>query len=234
MSCITAQFLAPEGCLFETGYADEEDVLPLPPIKVLQNRFFKKALRPEVSGFVGTVLDESYTKTYSVGARLGFFFNEWVGFDYTYAYFDVEDSADLQALKSFEVYVCNSSSGVDGELQKCQLTPSHVRLGSLHALTGTVAPIYGKINLFDSMILYSDIYFTAGSGLLDTSQGEKIPIILGLGQRFYFANRYSVRIDGVDHIFQQERENQQGGKSVKKVSTKHAWVVSLGLSAFLW
>lgn len=208
----------------ERARADDEEVLPLPPVKVLQNRFFKKALRPEVSGFVGSALNESYTRTFAIGARLGFFFNEWVGLDYTFTQFEVEDSADLKALRAIVVYS-------DAEkAERTRIEPAFVSLDSLHAFTGTLAPVYGKINLFDAMILYSDIYFSAGAGLLQTSQGEKIPLILGVGQRFYFAKRYNVRIDAWDHVFEQERENL----GEKKVSTKHAWVVSLGLSAFLW
>ncbi len=206
--------------LAQDGKRDE--VLPPPPVKVLQNRFFKKALRPEVSGYLGTALNEAYTKTFALGARLGFFFNEWIGADYTFTHFDVENSADLKALRSIRVF--------DDEQKLTTIEPSFVSLNSLHALTATVAPIYGKINLFDFMILYSDIYFSAGSGLLSTSQGDKVPLILGVGQRFYFAKRFNARIDAWDHVFEQERENL--GEKTK--STKHAWVISFGLSAFLW
>lgn len=224
MICALLAYATLSMLLPQRALADDEEVLPLPPVKVLQNRFFKKALRPEVSGFVGAALNESYTRTFAVGARLGFFFNEWVGVDYTFTQFEVEDSADLKALRSIIVYS-------DAEkAERTRIEPAFVSLESLHALTGTLAPVYGKINLFDAMILYSDIYFSAGVGLLQTSQGEKFPLIFGVGQRFYFAKRYNLRIDAWDNAFEQERENL----GEKKVSTKHAWVVSLGLSAFLW
>ena len=80
------------------------------------------------------------------------------------------------------------------------------------------------------MILYSDIYFSAGSGILETHQGSKKPLILGVGQRFYFAKRFNLRIDAQDQIFQQVRENL----GQEKKSIKHAWTVSAGLSVFLW
>ena len=93
-----------------------------------------------------------------------------------------------------------------------------------------MAPIYGKINLFDLLILYSDIYVSAGLGSLQTNQGSKTPFIFGVGQRFYFAKRFNVRIDAWDHVFEQERENL----GAKKKSIKHAWTVTLGASVFLW
>lgn len=203
--------------------ADDEEVLPPPPVKVLQNRFFYKALRPEVSVFAGTILNESYTKTSILGARLGFFVNEWLGFDYSFASFQVEDSADREALREIKVYKQDSS-------ERIAISPSFVSLEHVHALTATLVPVYGKINLFDMLILYSDIYTSAGLGLLQTNQGEKVPFIVGVGQRFYFAERFNVRIDAWDHVFEQERENL----GTKKKSIKHAWSVALGASVFLW
>jgi outer membrane beta-barrel protein len=203
--------------------ADEPEILPPAPVKVLQNRFFNKALRPEFSLFVGRVLNESYTESTSLGLRLGFFFSEWIGVDYSYATFQVDDSADREALRGIEVYKRDSA-------ERLAIDPSFVSLKSLNALMLTVAPIYGKVNVFDWVIFYSDIYFSAGVGALETNQGSKTPVIFGLGQRFYFAQRFNVRIDAWDHVFQQERENL----GTKKKSIKHAWTVALGASVFLW
>jgi outer membrane beta-barrel protein len=204
--------------------AANEELLPPPPVKVLQNRFFNKALRPEFSVFAGTLLSESYTETTSFGLRAGFFFTEWVGLDYAYTTFQVSDSPDLEALRNIEVY--NNKP----KQERVLIEPSYVSLKTLHSLLATLAPIYGKINVFDLMILYSDIYFSAGTGLLETNQGSKKPLILGVGQRFYFAKRFNLRIDAQDHIFQQVRENL----GEQKKSIKHAWTISCGLSVFLW
>lgn len=204
--------------------AANDELLPPPPVKVLQNRFFNKALRPEFSIFAGTLLSESYTQTTSFGLRGGFFFTEWVGIDYAYTTFQVSDSPDLEALRNIEVY--NNKT----KPERVLIEPSYVSLKTLHSLLATLAPIYGKINVFDQLILYSDIYFSAGAGLLETNQGSKKPLILGVGQRFYFAKRFNLRIDAQDQIFQQVRENL----GEQKKSIKHAWTVSCGLSVFLW
>jgi hypothetical protein len=145
---------------------ESQTVLPPPPVKVLQNRFFNKALRPEVSIFAGTVLSEAYTDSSLLGARFGFFVNEWVGAEYTFASFQVQDSADREALRKIEVYqkkdqVSNSGDCAE-DFCKSTISPSYVSLEQLHAFTATLAPIYGKINLFDQLILYSDIYASAG------------------------------------------------------------------------
>lgn len=200
-----------------------DDSLPEKPPMVLQNRFFLKTLRPEVSVFGGQLLNESYSRTWMFGARTGLFLTEAIGAEYSFETYQPSDSDDLKALRSLRY--CNDAG------TKCtRPEPSFVRLERAHMATATFAPIYGKVNLLDWFILYSDIYANVGAGLLDTSQGSKIAGVIGFGQRLYFAKSYNVRIDAVDHIFQEERENL----GTKKESVRNAWTVSLGVSAFLW
>lgn len=196
------------------------------PVRVLQNRYFLKALRPEVSVFGGTVLNESYSNTYAVGARAGIFVTEYLGLEYTYSVYNAQDSADLKAINGLEY--CPPTGCVNNEVKS--LEPSFIRLKSAHTGLLTFAPIYSKISLFSQFILYSDICFSAGAASLNTSQGAKTAAVIGIGQRFYFAKSFNLRIDATDHIFKETRVNK--GENV--TSTRHAWVVSLGASAFLW
>lgn len=196
------------------------------PVRVLQNRYFLKALRPEVSAFGGTVLNESYSNTYVVGARAGLFVTEYLGLEYAYSVFNAKDSADLKAINGLEY--CPPTGCVNNEVKS--LEPSFVRLKSSHTGLLTFAPIYSKISLFSQFILYSDICFSAGAARINTSQGQKTAAVFGIGQRFYFAKSFNLRLDATDHVFKETRINK--GENV--TSTRHAWVVSLGASAFLW
>lgn len=223
VACLVLFFVHQGSAYAQERPTDEQEILPPPPVLVLQNRFFKKALRPEVSFFGGTILNEAYSKTTMVGGRFGLFFNEWVGLDYSFTDFQVEDSTDLKALRAIEVYE-------KGTTNRTLVEPSFVTLKQQHSFTATLAPIYGKVNLFDFLILYSDIYFSAGFGILETSQGSKNPLILGVGQRFYFAKRFNIRIDAWDNIFEQVRNNL----GIETKSTKHEWTVAFGASVFLW
>lgn len=193
------------------------------PVRVLQNRYFLKALRPEVSIFGGSVLNESYSNTYAFGARAGLFVTEYLGLEYAYTVFSAKDSADLKAISSIEY--CSDVQCTEKKI----LEPSFVRLKSSHAGLVTFAPIYSKISLFSQLILYSDICFSAGAARINTSQGTKTATVLGVGQRFYFAKSFNIRIDATDHIFKETRINK--GEEVD--STRHAWLISLGASAFL-
>jgi outer membrane beta-barrel protein len=194
---------------------------------VLQNRFFLKKMRPEVNLFGGQVLNEPYSQTWMLGGRAGVFLTETLGAEYTFTSFSAKDSEDLKALR--KIKYCKDQKVAGAQCVLTNTEPSFVRLKGGHTLTGTFAPIYGKVNLMEGYILYSDIYANIGAGILSTSQGSKNAFVVGFGQRLYFAESFNVRIDAVDHIFQEERDNL--GKTQK--STRHAWTVSLGVSAFL-
>lgn len=207
--------------------------LPNSGVRVLQNRYFLKAMRPELNVFAGSVLNESYSRTIASGVRAGVFFTEALGVEYSFNYFSPSDSADLSALKKIE-YCTITANGNRSECKK--VVPSFVRLTSSHGLVGTFAPIYGKVNLLDWSIVYSDIYLMAGYGLLawqrpsDGENGTNNSAQFGIGQRFYFAKSFNVRFDAIDHLFYEERENL----GQKSTSLRHAWSVTVGFSAFLW
>ncbi|MEN9827345.1 MAG: hypothetical protein RI953_3090 [Pseudomonadota bacterium] len=187
---------------------------------VLQNRFFTKQLRLETGVSAGTILNESYSSTSSFGGRLGLFLSEKVGIEYNYAAFKAADSPDLQALRKQEVCVA---------LECRSIEPSFIRLTKAHQLQVVTAPIYGKINLFDWLILYSDLTLSAGAARVETSQGQKWAVTPGIGQRFYFSRSFSLRVDATDIYLKQSVTNGETTVS----NWRHNWVAQFGLSAFL-
>lgn len=187
---------------------------------VLQNRFFTKQLRLETGVSAGTILNESYSNTSSFGGRVGLFLSEKIGVEYNYAKFKAADSPDLLALRKQEVCVA---------LECRSIEPSYIRLSKSHQLQLVTAPIYGKINLFDWLILYSDLTLSAGAARVETTQGQKWALTPGIGQRFYFSRSFSLRIDATDVFLRQTVSNGETSLS----SWRHNWVAQFGLSAFL-
>jgi hypothetical protein len=193
----------------KTDSSESKDALTEKPPMVLQNRYFLKALRPELNVFGGSVQNEAYSKTWAAGGRLAMFFTETLGAEYAFTKFISADSADLKALQKLSY--CN-----DKKTKCTSPEPSFNRLTQSHDFSVTFAPIYGKVNFMDLGIVYSDIYANLGFSLV--------------GQRFYFAKSYNIRIDGQDKIFAETRENL--GKTSTKI--RNALVLSIGFSAFLW
>lgn len=191
-------------------------------VKVLQSRHFKKALRPEFGLIAGNIRDEAYLKTYTHGLRFGLFFNEWVGIDLQYQTTTVKDSEDRRALNKMQYRKKDPLPGEEDMLVSPdpEVNPVH----KIADINFVGAPFYGKLNLTDAMIVYFDLYLTAGVSSVDTDQGQKTAYNIGIGERFYFTDSLSFRIDFRDRIYKEKRSGQD--------TTKELITIDFGLSYF--
>lgn len=200
------------------------------PMTVLQNRYFLKAWRPEVGFLVGQVLDEAYLSTQVVGVRSSLFFNEWLGAEVQSVKTVVRDSEDRRALNGlkYRPYEEGETSGdAVPETEDTIVTPDP-EVNALHSMTDVnaiAAPFYGKLNVLNKWILYTDIYLAAGWSRVETDQGDKGAAVLGIGERFYVGKSWSFRIDFRDRMFSETRSGQP--------TRKNAYTVDLGASWFL-
>lgn len=196
------------------------------PVSVLQNRFFLKSMRPEAGVIMGTFLNEAYTDTTVMGVRGGLFFTEWAGFEVQYLKASVDDTDDRRALNSLEYFEKTQSSSGDAVPGNKIVTPDPEvnPIKSITDFNAVLAPFYGKLNLFNQLIVYSDLYITTGMARVDTSQGMKNAFSIGAGQRFYMQDNFSLRVDFRDRIYTEERAG--------KDSRKNALSFDLGASYF--
>jgi outer membrane beta-barrel protein len=140
----------------------------------------------------------------------------------------VSDSDDRRALNKLQYRPREPDAGETENPPKIRYVTPDPEVNPIHSMLDVniqFAPFYGKLNFLDAMILYSDLYLTAGLSKLDTDQGEKIGIVLGAGERFYVANRWSIRIDFRDHSFTESR----AGAEVRK----NALSFDIGVSYFI-
>lgn len=189
------------------------------PVTILQNRYFLKTLRPELGLAYGTITNEAYTDTSLTGVRGGLFLNEWVGVEFQTFNAKVSDSDDLKALKRLRYAKIGDPNTL------VTPDPEVNRIKKISDLTAVIAPFYGKINLADWLIIYSDLYGTLGVTKLDTDQGDINGFTWGAGQRFYWQKFMSFRIDFKSRMYTE----QQAGQDHKKTT----YSVDFGLSIFL-
>lgn len=185
-------------------------------VAVLQNRYFTKTYRPEVGFAVGSFVNEAYTDTSLTGYRGAFFFSEWLGVEVQRFDTTVTDSDDRRALNDIKY------PGPDGQVLSPD--PEVNPVYGAQDVNLVFAPFYGKLNLMDQMILYSDLYITTGLSRVETLQGELNSYSLGIGQRYYFMKSLAFRADFRDRIYTETRSGQK--------ATKHAYSVDFGLSYF--
>lgn len=185
-------------------------------VAVLQNRFFLKAWRPEVGILAGTITNEAYNDTKFHGLRIGLFVNEWVGAEFQHIVTTVKDSADREALNK-KIYRDRTDPN--------KLVSADAEVNPIHAMQDIVAiaaPFYGKMNILDLALVYVDIYAVLGISRVNTDQSNMTALAMGGGQRFYFGDRWSTRLDFRNRSYTEQRAGKE--------SRRNAWTVDLGLS----
>ena len=190
------------------------------PVTILQNRYFLKALRPELGVSYGTVTNEAYTDTKLLGFRGALFFNESLGLELQSSTATTSDSDDLQALKRLRYLKIE-----DPTIQVFP-DPEINRVKKIMDISAVVAPFYGKLNFADWLIIYSDLYLTGGVSTLQTDQGSLNALNFGAGQRFYWQKSLSFRIDFKGRNYTE--------KAAGKDRRKTTYSVDFGLSYFLF
>ena len=157
-------------------------------ILVVQNRYFLKKLRPELGIFYGRIMNEAYTKTIYTGYRFGLFLTENFGTEISTFSTSVTDSEDRKALNQLQYKDIATNKLVSPD-------PEINTVYSENSFSLFFSPLYGKINLFDSHIIYTDTYLNLGYSLLSTKQGPIQAVTYGAGQRLYFTKSLSFRWD---------------------------------------
>jgi outer membrane beta-barrel protein len=183
--------------------------------KAVENRFFLKEGRFEISPVVGYVPNNPFAKRYVGGAILGYHFSETVSLQADIQYSPDFGERDLKGLTSVlldRAYNANSSGTTD-----FQQPLDKVSLAASFGLAW--APLYGKINLVGETVLNFDFYAFVGAGmvsknnyiatydeaadpatgdivLLTPQQSEvKVAPYIGIGQNYFLNQFMAFKID---------------------------------------
>ena len=129
-------------------------------VAVMQNRFFLKALRPDLGLVGGAVIGDAYTRTLTRGFRAGMFMNEWIGFEFQSLSTSLSDTDDRKALNSLKF----RPREIDPENPDRLVSPDPEvnPIYKMQDVSVLWTPFYGKINLLDQAIVYSDMCFSVG------------------------------------------------------------------------
>lgn len=227
LAATVALFTASAAFAFDLDPSEIRGKSSKEPVTVLQNRYFLKQYRPEVGVSIGMVMDEAYLDTQTYGVRTGFFMNEWLGFEVQMLKTAVSDSDDRKALNRLHYQpLKGANDATDASGDEVTVSPDP-EVNAIHSMTdfnAIAAPFYGKLNLMNKAIIYTDLYVTAGVTRIETDQGDKNGMAFGVGERFYIGKAWSVRLDIRDRIFTETRAGQP--------TRKNSYGTDLGASYF--
>lgn len=189
-------------------------------VQVVQNRFFVKKMRPEIGIFAGKFLNEAFTDTASTGARMNLFITEWLGIEAQRFETNIKDSQDLEALEEIKFRKLENPD---------EIVTAEPDINRIHGATDigvVLVPFYGKLNLFDKFIIYSDLYLSAAATKVESDQGELNGYAIAGGQRFFIGKSASVQIDFRNHSYKEQRGASK--------STRNALSIDVGASYFFF
>lgn len=145
---------------------------------VVQNRQYSKSKKFQLGLFGGFVTSDPFLSTKALGLSLAYHLSEYVGVGLVYWKDFVSAST---ALQTFE-----ESRGATANTNKPRYTIGAEALFSM---------IYGKLSLLGKAIIYYDLHLTAGGGITNTESGTYVSPHIGIGQRFYLTEKWSLRLD---------------------------------------
>lgn len=187
------------------------------PPNPVQNRFFLKSKRFELTPMVGFVPTNQFASRFNFSLGFGYHFNEALAVSGIFTYapdLGKNDTSNLVLLLLQEADAKTSDPDFRQPLDKVELSA---------ALGVTWSPFYGKINLFGEVVANFDFWFFLGVGFVlenewqarllqpndagynpdrpdfavDKVGTEAWPAgVLGLGANFFITQTVALRLDG--------------------------------------
>jgi len=145
---------------------------------VVQNRKYTKSGKFEIGAFGAFISTDPFINVKAMGLRMGYHINENFGVS-LFAWRDFVSKSGAQL--AFEQNTGGSANTNDPF--------------AFYGLEGTASFLYGKLSLFGQKIIYYDLFFAGGGGLTVTETGNSPSALIGLGQRFFVSDHFSLRFD---------------------------------------
>ena len=220
-------------------------------VNVVQNRFFLKQDRMELTPILGYVPNNPMVKRY-VGGLLGaYHFSETFAAEGAFLYAPDLGQSDLKGLTHTLVDIAKVED--DTSSQKFQQPLDKMVMGATFAARW--APFYGKINLIGETVLNFDVYGVAGMGMLSLQSyyavydknidqapftnlviNEKKVVLtpnFGMGLNFFINQTMSLKIDGRSYFYVGKKPQYDPDEAVTESRLYNNFVASLGLSIFV-
>jgi len=213
----------------------------------VENRFFLKEERFELTPSIGYVPNDPFVKRYVGGVMFAYHFSEELATEATVMYAPDLGEEDLKELTSTLVQIANDADK-GGTFQQ---PLNKMILGATFDVRW--APVYGKLNLIGEKVLNFDFYGVAGLGLLSGQQyyatldesgkqdalalqdvGAKAHpnVNLGLGFNFFLSSSVALKLDGRSYLYIDKKPQYDPNKPVDESRLYNTFLATLGIAFF--
>jgi outer membrane beta-barrel protein len=146
--------------------------------RVVQNRAFTRTGKVEFMFAAYSLSSDPFLSVKGLGGSVNFYFSEFIGVEGFYHKYFTEYSSAHTTLIEVSDRVANTN-----------FYNSNMGAGLI------VTPLYGKLSLFGSKILYYDLFGFFGVSLPNTQTGTYFAPTIGLTQQVHVSKTFSIRFD---------------------------------------
>lgn len=223
------------------------------PYNVVQNRFFLKDQRFELSPMVGYVPNNPFVRRYVVGVLGAYHLSETFAIEGAVMLAPDLGNSDVKDLtRTLVVIAADAGSGTTSFQQPL----NKMTLGGTFAARW--APVYGKINLVGESVLNFDFYFTGGLGILSLAEYSAtynetcvdpatgcdvvnlgtakpvavVPVNLGVGMDFFLTSSLALKIDARNYLYFDKKPSYDQNTPETESRMYNAFLATVGVSIF--
>lgn len=221
------------------------------PYNVVQNRFFLKENRFELSPMVGYVPNNPFVRRYIVGVMGAYHLSESFAIEGAAMLSPDLGTSDVKDLTRTLVLIAEDSAGQT----QFQQPLNKMTLGATFAARW--APVYGKINLIGESVLNFDFYLTGGLGILTLNEyqatynesctdgvdcdvvslGEAtptpvVPVNLGLGMDFFLTGSLALKLDARSYLYIDKKPSYDPTEPATESRLYNAFLATVGVSVY--
>lgn len=171
--------------------------------KVVQNRKFKKAKRYNVTLMGGLLFNDPFIEGTNLALTSAYYFDEHNGIEVNFENYNHSYGEGGSA-------VIDKGGAPDVNFENYYIGASY-----------TWIPFYGKISVLDTKIIYFDLAFSAGLGLINYTQQSEVAgagetksavaLNIDVSQQYFIHENWSVRFDVRTKIYNEDRIINKSG-----------------------
>ena len=190
---------------------------------VVQNRAYSKAGRFAATLQYGSYINDPYSDVNQYRFAANYYFSERYGVEVSYAMLDSVNS------KSTNGYI-NSNGGV---------FPNHNKDKQYYGAAFNWIPIYAKMSLLNSRIVYFDMAFSPGVGMTTYEQqvmgsnptASAATLSFDVTQHFFLSNWFALRLDYQNRWYNEDIKDYRHGAGMGS-DVNHEGILSIGTQFF--
>ncbi len=203
-------------------------------LNVVQHRIYTKAWKLSLETMAGSFSGDPFVTTWAYGAKLGYYFGEYLGVHALYWKFSNSFNSAYSTLVSATAESAPPGYGSNSN-----------EMQSLKGSEVTWSLLYGKLSLLGKAIIHFDLFLLAGAGILNANTGatkgeqnfSTFAYWPGIGQQFYFTPWLALRGDYRMMIYYEDVVERNTPSKIGTVSNNKqtfAPVFTVGLSILLF